>query len=181
MKRYIASFPNVPGTGRIRELFYSNDAAGMEEAAAFARREDRPGYSVFDAVNLYRDDAARRNADTVAALTCIHADIDLKDLTDDRDLVLQRIVSLPCPPSAVIDSGHGFHLYYYFKEPVEVASEEAALVRIVRARLVVWLGADTHADQDSALMRRPGTTNSKDPNNPVACTIIAGEPHATAL
>jgi hypothetical protein len=177
MKRYIASFPNVPGTGRIRELFYNNDATGMEEAAAFARREDRPGYSVFDAVNLYRDDATRRNAETVAALICMHADVDLKDLTEDRKLVQQRILSLPCLPSAVIDSGHGFHVYYFFREPVEVASEEAAIVRIVRARLVAWLCADPHADQDSALMRRPGTTNSKDPNNPVACAIIAGGLH----
>jgi hypothetical protein len=178
MKRYIASFPNVPGTGRIRELFYGNDAAGMKEAEAFARREDRPGFSVFDAVNLYRDDATRRNAETVAALICVHADIDLKDLTEDRNLVRQRILSLPCPPSVVIDSGHGYHVYYFFKEPVEVASEEAALVRVLRARLVAWLGADPHCDQDCALMRRPGTTNSKDPNNPVPCTIIAGGSYA---
>jgi hypothetical protein len=177
MKRYIASFPNIPGTGRVRELFYGDNPAGMEEAQTFARREDRPGYSVFDAVNLYRDDAARRNAETVAALICVHADIDLKDLTEGRDLVRQRILALPRTPTVVVDSGHGFHLYYYFKEPIEVASEEAAFARIMRARLVAWLGADPHGDQDCALMRRPGTTNSKDPNNPVPCTIIAGGPH----
>jgi hypothetical protein len=181
MKRYIASFPNVPGTGRIRELFYSNDAAGMAEAEAFARREDRPGHSVFDAVNLYRDDANSRNAETVAALICIHADIDLKDLTEDRNLIRQRILALPCQPTAVVDSGHGYHVYYFFREPIEIASEEAAMVRIARARLVAWLGADTHGDQDSALMRRPGTTNSKDPKHPVACTIIAGGPYYVSL
>jgi hypothetical protein len=179
MKRYIASFPNIPGTGRIRELFYNNDATGMAQAEAFARREDRPGYSVFDAVNLYHDDASRRNAETVAALICVHVDIDLKDFSEDREQVRQRILALPCTPTVVIDSGHGFHVYYYFREPMEVASAEAAAARIVRARLVAWLGADPHGDQDCALMRRPGTTNSKDPNNPVACTIIAGGPHVS--
>jgi hypothetical protein len=178
MKRYIGSFPNVSGAGPVRELFYSNDAAGMEKAEAFARREDKPGRSVFDAVNLYRDDATSRNKDTVAALVCIHADVDLKDIAESKEQVLERISSLPYPPSTIVDSGHGFHVYYYFKEPIETESKEAEAARSLRTHLVAFLGADPQCNQDSGLMRRAGTTNTKDENNPVPCTIITGDTYA---
>ena len=175
MKRYICSIPNAGLEGPIRELFYSDDAAGYAQAEEFARREDQPGRSVYDAVNLFHDDATSRRIVTVAALTCIHADIDLKDTEIDREEALRRIKSLEYPPDLVVDSGHGFHLYYRFREPVPTDRKDAAQARSLRTRLVEFLGADRAPDQDAALMRRPGTTNSKEAQQPVLCSIITGE------
>jgi hypothetical protein len=127
VKRYICSIPNTGLDGPIRELFYSDDVVGYAQAEEFARREDRPGRSVYDAVNLFHDDATSRRIATVAALTCVHVDIDLKDTEIDREEALRRIKSLEYPPDLVVDSGHGFHLYYRFRR---------------RYRVWVWNGED---------------------------------------
>jgi hypothetical protein len=163
----------------VRELWYKDDEAGHAQAEAFARREDRPGRSVFDAVNLFYDNATSRNGEFVAALRCIHLDVDLKDVIETKNDALKRILSLAYKPSKIVDSGHGLHVYWVFKEPIEMGDREAAAARELRTQLTAYLHADRQVDHDAALMRRPGTTNSKAIEQPVPCTVMWEDRHAT--
>jgi hypothetical protein len=174
MQRFICSITDKNGSGKddVRIGRYDDDEGGYAAAEEWARREDKPGCAVYDAVNLYKDGAQRRNLNTVAALTCLHADVDLKDIVEGREDVVKRIRALPLPPSKVIDSGHGVHVYYVFREPIPVEDPEAETARELRTQLTEHLAADRQVDQDAALMRRPGTTNSKFLDKPVSCAIL---------
>jgi hypothetical protein len=173
-QRFICSISDRTrkGNGGVRVGRYDDNASGYLAAEEWAQRENKPGRSVYDSVNLFRDGADRRNLNTVAALTCLHADIDLKDVAEGREDVIKRIRAMPLPPSKVIDSGHGLHVYYIFREPIPVEDAEAATARELRTQLTEYLGADRQVNQDAALMRRPGTTNSKIPDEPVPCAIL---------
>jgi hypothetical protein len=158
----------------VHSTFYSDDEAGLAQAEAFAQRENKPGFAIYDAVNVFCDDATLRNKETVDSIIRIACDIDLKDIEEGQDVVVSRLTSLPYPPSEVRASGHGVHAIWNLKEAVPVSdAEEAAKVRALRTRCTTWLCADPSIDHDAALLRRPGTTNSKDPDNPVICAVVA--------
>ena len=57
MVRLIVALPNPGCTGAPRGLFYADTTEGNEQAAEFARVENRPGWGVFDAIGSFRDDA----------------------------------------------------------------------------------------------------------------------------
>jgi hypothetical protein len=160
--------------GPVRELWYAETPEGFAQAEAFARREDVPGRAVYDAINTFRDDATRRCIETVEEIVALPVDDDLKDLNEDRETVIKAIMSLPYPPSELRDSGHGLHPFPILKERVPVTDiAEADRVRKIRTRLTELLCGDPAIDHDAALLRRPGTTNSKDPAQPVVCSVIA--------
>jgi hypothetical protein len=164
----------------VRSGWYEDDESGNAAAEEFARREDRPGRSVFDAVNLFRDDATARNEKTVEAIRCIHVDVDLKDLTNPKEDVVKQALSLEFLPSRIVDSGHGLHIYWLLKEPIEVTDPEAEDIRVLRTQYTERLGGDPQVNHDAALMRRPGTTNTKVLTSPVLCAVIweGGKFHA---
>jgi hypothetical protein len=173
-KKYVGSFPNPGCRGPVRELWYPDTPEGHERAEAFAQRENIPGRAVYDAINLFRDDARVRNKETVELISKISIDIDMKDIEESKEEVIRTLTSLPYPPSEVRQSGHGIHADFLLREPVPVAdSDEADKTRALRAHLMQWLCGDTSIDHDAALLRRPRTTNSKDKSNPIECAVVA--------
>jgi hypothetical protein len=58
MLRLICALPNLGCPGTPRGLFYPNTAAGQASAEQFARRENRPGWGVFDSLCTFKDTAA---------------------------------------------------------------------------------------------------------------------------
>jgi hypothetical protein len=173
-KRYIGSFPNPGCKGPVREIWYPDTPEGHAQAEAFAQRENVPGRAVYDAINLFRDDAKVRCKETVEFLEKIVVDIDLKDIEESKEEVVRTTLALPYPPSELCDSGHGFHGKLQLKELVPVSDTvEADRVRRLRTRVIAALGGDPSIDHDAALLRRVGTTNSKDPDHPVVCSVVA--------
>lgn len=75
-------------------------------------------------------------------------------------------------PSVLVDSGHGFHLYYALEEP----QQSGRWPSVLRARLGLWQhfkdwGADKSCATDPAkTLRMPGTQNLK--FNPVPCRVL---------
>ncbi len=55
--RLICALPNPGRPGAPRGLFYPDTPEGNKRAKEFARREDRPGWGVFNCLNPLRDDA----------------------------------------------------------------------------------------------------------------------------
>ena len=177
MLRYVATHPNPGAEGKSREISYEDTPEGHARAKAFAARWNIPGQAVYDTVNLFKDDATARNLDNVAAIAALHFDTDFKNIEEDPATAERKILELPYPPSELRRSGHGLHGLYIFKEPIEADSAEAESARALRTRLIEFLCADTNQNHDAGLLRRPGSTNGKDPANPQTCTVAMQTGH----
>jgi hypothetical protein len=170
--RYICSMPNPGCRGPIRELFYPDTDEGHESARAFAEREDKPGRAVYDCIGVLRDGAKSRCKEEVAELDRIVCDLDLKNIEESRDKVLSVLQGLILKPSEIRDSGFGLHAEWNLKEPVPdepgMAQGEATM-----RRLATLLAGDPAPTHRAALLRRPGTHNTKD-GTPRECHVVGG-------
>lgn len=75
------------------------------------------------------------------------------------------------PPSCVVWSGHGYHLYW----KLDGWYTRFDLLEQVMTRLEKSMGADPCHNIDR-IMRLPGTINAKDKDNPVPCRIVELNP-----
>jgi hypothetical protein len=165
---FVCSLPNPGKPGAPRE-FLAHDWAQAKE---WARREDKPGRGVYFCPNPLRDGARSRKKETVAAIVGLHVDIDFKDIDEDADEVDRRLSSLPCPPSELRNSGHGRHAWWAFETPIKAADHDYETAEVLLKRLTNCLCADRAPAHPAALLRMPGTVNSKhDPD--VRCEVLA--------
>jgi hypothetical protein len=132
-----------------------------EQIGAFVTKWNRPGRGTYLAVSTFQRDATSRCKDTVQELIALHADIDFRGTVETPEEILQIVEQLALPPSLVIHSGHGLHLYWVFKDPIPATAETKAEHDRLLHQLADHLGADTAVAHCVALMRLPGTTNSK--------------------
>jgi hypothetical protein len=134
------------------------------EVDAFIAKWDRPGRGMFFCVSTIRQ-GMKRNKENVAEIPGLWADVDFKDVADDRDTILRRVKALPKPPSIIVSSGNGLHLYWQFKEALKInvvdGAETIERVEAALKQLADLCGGDMKLTQVAALMRVPGTHNSK--------------------
>jgi len=166
--QYVCSLPNPGVSGAPHECFTDDPA----KAEAFARREDRPGRGVFDCVNPLRDGARSRNKENVAAIVGLHVDIDFRDILEDASEVDRRLTSLPCPPTELRASGGGRHAWWRLDEPISAEDADFSTAERLLKRLTEVLCGDLAPAHVAALLRRPGTHNSKR-TPPVRCEVLS--------
>lgn len=111
--------------------------------------------------NLYVGVATRRDARSGELQNCqrlgaLFADIDFKT-TPENDARARLSRSL-LPPSAIVQSGGGLHVYYFLREPAALP-DEAARVKGLLRRLALYLGGDLAAAEPARILRVPGTEN----------------------
>jgi RecA-family ATPase len=153
--RYVCSLPNEKKAGRIPQLF-SDDPAAIK---AFVKKWDQPGRGVFYCVGILKPGATRRCREELAAIEGLHFDIDYKDISEPPDEIERRLRRLSLP-TTLRRSGGGVHVLISLKEPAtdgpEIERTEAAL-----KRLTAYLCADPAPAHPVALLRYPGTHNTK--------------------
>ena len=158
MPYYVCSLPN-PGEPGVPHECIADDPRVIE---AFAQREDKPGRGVYDCVSPLKPGARRRALDTVGEVVALHVDIDGKDIVEDMAAVDARLAGLLLPPTEVRNSGHGRHVRFELKEPIAADnSAEVAHATAVLKELTAHLCGDMAVAHYAALLRRPGTHNSK--------------------
>jgi len=102
---YICALYDDRREGGFPQLF-TTDTAALEQ---FAERWDRPGMSVYQCISTLQPNAQRRARDTVAEMTALHVDIDLRMLTTPPELVRQKLLELSLPlPVEIRNSGGGY-------------------------------------------------------------------------
>lgn len=145
-------------------------------STAFNRLED--GVDAYYGV-LPRKTRGGRAEDCWPTTTVLWADVDAKhhcqhesphtdpgdDAWDKRD-ALNAILRFPLPPSAIVDSGHGYHAYWGLNGAVDFPDAQHVMRGIAR-----WVKGDSTYDQPR-ILRVPGTTNWKDPANPVPVRLL---------
>lgn len=128
----------------------------------------------------------RCKSDEIAGIVGFWADLDLRSDAHPKDTlpatVEQALSILPpeFPPSIVVLTGNGVHIWWLFKEPWIFASEEdrkASAAFVSRWHTLLRDNASQHGWSYERLadlarvLRVPGTTNCKDPANPKPVVI----------
>lgn len=133
----------------------------------------------------------RGKAEQVTAIAGMWADVDIvhplhkkTNLPPNMEKAVEVLESLPFTPTILVASGHGVQAWWLFDEPWIFQSHEE---RTSAQTLAKWWheqvnnafkkeGWAVDSVWDIArVMRVPGTTNNKDPDNPVPVTILAEE------
>jgi len=145
-----------------------------------------------EAVNVYVGVASRATGSTaplaggktnLLATRALWVDVDGLPPGNDREEYLGKTLEgFRLPPSFVVDSGGGLHLYWLLEEPTSLATEEERdhLECILRGLCDV-LDGDSSATDSPRILRIPGTTNYPDANKRakgrtvVPCTMLRGD------
>jgi RecA-family ATPase len=161
----IAAIPN--NGGKCVQIFYEDTEAGRRTAEAFVREFDRPGWGVYDCVSPLKE--KRRAKDAVAEIRGLHFDIDARQVGETKEQIIARVrakLGALGILSRIVDSGRGVHVYTTFKEAIEPGTPETERALGLLDRMVRHLAADPAPAHMAALMRRPGTVNSKEGGGP---------------
>ncbi len=126
--------------------------------------------------------ALRSQINVIAAINCLFAEYDAKDFNNDKAATRAAIEALEPPPSAVVDSGGGYHCYWLLNEPYSLATPDARkeIVKL-QAAWVRLMGGDTAAKDLARVLRVPGTKNYKyTPPRDVAMVELSERRYALA-
>ncbi|MGY4286689.1 hypothetical protein ACVWXO_005909 [Bradyrhizobium sp. LM2.7] len=153
---YICSFTNERVEGAERHIIGRNFA----HVQGFMEKWDINGRGV----STQREGTQKRNKENCEETNAGHTDIDFKGVdgigADPRAEVLKQIKRLKYQPSAIVFSGNGLHVYYFFKEPVDTQENKERLEAFYRQLADVMAG-DLAVCEVSRVMRLPGSRNSK--------------------
>lgn len=167
--------------------WYKDRDKAAQKALALAATMD-----VYFGVGLRKKRTAGRGENSdVGIIPGLWVDIDIAgpahketNLPPTRDAAIEFLQTFPLQPSILVDSGHGLHGYWLFREPWEfdddMEREQAAdlLERFQgtlrdRARANGWKLDSTH--DLARVLRLPGTLNHK--GKPVSVTVLRESDH----
>jgi hypothetical protein len=152
------------------ESFVNNDAAegkkfpprafqtrDPERVLKFVKEYNRAPRGLFFGASPVKGPRSKEN---VVELVLVWGDVDLKHVAEDGDTVLKTLKALPCPPHAINFSGHGYHPYWQIRV-LEATAENRSQHEALLKRLAIVLAGDPMVAQCAAVLRIPGTHNSK--------------------
>ena len=166
---YEIEFRTIPKTHR---PVFSRFERDLDNLATLTQQSiDEQGNLYFGVATREGKGGTKKHCREVPALW---SDIDFKNLP--REVAERRIGRFSCPPSAVIESGNGLHLYWFLAEPMNAQDDQQLIESSVLA-LAEAFGADQAVCDVARIMRVPGTLNFKsDPAT--SCKVITLEPDA---
>jgi len=128
----------------------------LDHAEEFVGKWDSAGRGIFFSVSTYKP-GSRRAKSNALEMVFLHLDIDLKSINITLDEVTEILKGLPKQPTFVVFSGNGLHGYWGF----HVAAAARDIIEDLDKRLADILAGDRQVAQRAALMRLPGTHNTK--------------------
>ncbi|MGZ6375470.1 MAG: hypothetical protein ACXWPI_12215, partial [Ktedonobacterales bacterium] len=179
--------------GRLSRTFTDIDAAIAYVSDCVDKKD------VYFGVGLGSEDVAKNRRfrlNQVSGLIGLHIDLDVQHagahkkhgLPETKEAAYAFLDELDLPPTFVIDSGHGYQVYWLFEEPwmfgnpVERKTAEQYVqhwqlyVHALALKKHGWNMDHTH--DLPRVMRIPGTVNWKEADKPVPATIVAHNPDA---
>lgn len=132
----------------------------MTQIDGFIAKWDRPGRGLFFSVATINDNKRRKEHAAEGIGPSI--DIDFKDVDDTAIAIDRKLLAARLPPSIVNDSGNGRHAYWLLKEAADLSDPDTMeRYEAVTKLLCDIFGGDQVVTQCVALMRLPGTHNTK--------------------
>ncbi len=153
---HVCRYPNSGGNLPFKKL-NTRDPAAIER---FVQQYDEAGGAAYFACGTLRPDATGRTKEDISEIAFLWADIDFKDIVEDRVSVERRLATLKYPPSYTVFTGHGIHCYWLLTEALDAQSMQSRVEENLRL-LCDLVGGDTNVCEIARVMRLPGTHNSK--------------------
>src|SRR4051812_13759777 len=150
----------------------------MRMVDLFVTRQDVSGNGVYCCVSTIS--GAARNKDGVREIVGLHLDIDFKDIDDKPDDVTRKLARAACPPSLINNSGNGRHAWWLFNEPLQGTPDNQQRIESALKLLADLFAGDQAVTHCAALMRLPGTHNTKHGNS-IECLSIDRSGHRYEL
>ena len=98
----------------------------------------------------------------LAAVNCLYAEFDAAHFAGGKAEALEHLQALAMRPSAVVDSGGGYHAYWLLRDPFIINTPaDFAHVHTLQRRWVLFVAGDTRARDLARVLRVPGTRNYK--------------------
>ncbi len=130
------------------------------------------GYDVYFGVCPRKEHKGNKGA--VSRIHVLWLDLDAKDHQEGKSGILDKLRTFPLKPTAVVDSGNGFHVYWALKEP----ETDKALVEAYLKALCQALGGDKSSCEVARILRLPETFNRKDSAKPLSVRVVQLNPEA---
>jgi len=150
--------------GATQQLFTRNP----DEVVAYCQHYDGLGWGLYfglatrDSLNL---GGKREN---LRELPCLWAEIDIHKFGMSVEQAVAILLSCPLPPSLIVSSGRGLHVYWLLSPPLSVTAapfgEDAEKIRVelVTRSFVRIFHGDQNAVDVTRVLRLPGTHNTKE-------------------
>lgn len=154
---YLSSLPNVqddPHEPPERHVS-TRDASVVN---GFVRKWDRSGRATYFCVGTVV--GPRRAKDAIGETLGLHMDIDFKSVAEDEATIREVLRNARLPPSALVRTGGGLHVYWLFKEAISTQDNRERIEAALRQLADLFAG-DLAVCEVSRLMRLPGTHNTK--------------------
>lgn len=130
----------------------------LTEEECLERNEE--GMEIFWAVNSFKGQS--RKEENLASLDYLYADMDKLDKEE-----MKEIISKGLPPTIIIESKNGFHIYWELKEPLEPTPNNLKRYKAILSNLIVPFYRSDNAAKDAArVLRVPEFYHLKEPSNP---------------
>jgi putative DNA primase/helicase len=101
-----------------------------------------------------------------AEIPALWIDMDWKEFIGGRKAAAELLKQFPMEPSIIVNSGHGYHVFWLLKRPVAARLDVEAYLK----GLASALNGDRAAAEVARILRVPGTFNFKGPEEvPVKC------------
>lgn len=121
-------------------------------------------------------ESMRPEADSIRFATCLWAGLDIgpngfsgkESYFQGPSQAAKAVRSFPLAPSIVIESGSGMHLYWLLKDVAEISDKAMFERQLARVNTYFQCAGGNRID---ALLRLPGTWNSKIPGRSAACKV----------
>lgn len=136
------------------------------EIVDLVERLHLPGVNLYFGVCPRNACAATKEA--VSRALCVWLDLDVKDHQEGKKELLEYVrATYVLPPTAVVDSGNGLHVYWSLR-----SSTTRNTAEVLAKSMAGHLKGDRAATDSSRFLRVPGTTNWKDPEKPLPVVLV---------
>jgi hypothetical protein len=164
-----------------KSKYFKLDA--LSEAIEFSIEEAKKGKEIHFGPSIRKRDLNKKRSseDNVHSSAALFVDIDAPDKTAPAeeqkaeskkllDKFLLELKKYDLEPTYIIESGHGFHVYFVFNTAIKQPSKNW---NQMQGAMINFAKSDKLVQNSVWLLRVPGTINYKDRKNPLQVRIIS--------
>ncbi|MBZ0275815.1 MAG: RepB family DNA primase, partial [Anaerolineae bacterium] len=155
-----------PETGEVRTLWTQiGNAKQRNSALKQVEKLNNEGYGVYYAPCLRQTKQGK--SESAAQVPALWVDIDCDDDPARREVGLAALHGFVLQPSAIVDSGGGWHAYWLLNAPFSLQSEDdrQRIAHVLHGLFSALDGDSGYVKSVASVMRLPGSTNTKPSRN----------------
>ena len=139
-----------------------------DDVVAYCQHHNRLGNGIFFGLATRDSQRLGGKREHCRELPCLWAEIDIHKFGMTVEEACLILLSCPLPPSVIVSSGRGLHVYWLLREPLSVTwapmgeDAEKARVEVATRGLARIFNGDTNACDITRVLRLPGTHNTKE-------------------